>query len=72
MKPYINQKNVTDKWVILPMVRDFLTTNGKDILDITFLNDEVWFHSSMYINSQNSCVWSAFKPYEIMDTPLHD
>jgi hypothetical protein len=52
--------------------RDFLTVNGEDILDVTFLRDEAWFHLSRYFHSHNSDVWSAFIPHEIMETPLHD
>jgi hypothetical protein len=31
-------------------------------------NDEVWFHLSGHINSQNGRLWSAFIPREIMFT----
>jgi hypothetical protein len=49
-----------------------LPANGEDILDITFFTDEAWLHLSGYVNSQNSCVWSATNPHEIKDAPLHD
>jgi hypothetical protein len=51
---------------------DVITANGEDILDGTFLTDEAWFHLSMYVNGQNSCICSATNSYEIKHTPLHD
>jgi hypothetical protein len=53
-------------------LRDVLTANGEDILDVTFFTDEAWFHLSGYVNSQNSRVWSATTPHEIKDTPFRD
>lgn len=32
-----------------------ISANGKDILDITFYADEVWF----LLSGQDSCVWSV-------------
>jgi hypothetical protein len=52
--------------------RDVITTNGEDILDVTFFVEEAWFHIPGYVNSQNSRVWSATNPHEIKDTPLHE
>jgi hypothetical protein len=49
-----------------------LTINAEGILDITFSIDEAWFHLSGYINPQNSRMWSAFNPQEIMETPFLD
>jgi hypothetical protein len=53
-------------------LRDVLTANGKDILDVTFFTDEPLIHLSSYVNSQNGRVWSAANPHEIKDTPFHD
>jgi hypothetical protein len=51
--------------------RDTITGNGKDILDVTFVSYEAWFHLSGYANSHNNRIWSATNPYEINDTQLH-
>jgi hypothetical protein len=50
-----------------------LTSDGEDILDITFYTDETWIYIiSGYVNSHNSRVWPATNSYEIKDTPFHD
>jgi hypothetical protein len=49
-----------------------ITATGEDLLDVTFLTDETWFHLSDYVNRQNSgiCSWTTL--YEIKDTPIYD
>jgi hypothetical protein len=47
--------------------RDVITANGKDVLEFKFFTDEVRFHLSGYVNSQNSRVWSAINSNEIKD-----
>jgi hypothetical protein len=51
------------KWFL-----DFPDREG-DILDITFFTDEVDFHLSEYINSQNSHVWCAHNPMHSTSCP---
>jgi hypothetical protein len=33
---------------------NFIQTKPVDILDVTFFPDEVWFHLSGYVNTQNT------------------
>ena len=41
------------------------------ILDYTWFTDEVWFHLSGYVNSQNSRIWASESPKAIHEEPLH-
>jgi hypothetical protein len=40
-------------------------------INLFFLSDEVWFHLSAYVNSQNSRYWSTENPHQFVETPLH-
>jgi hypothetical protein len=44
---------------------------GRDILDKIFYSDEVWFHLSGYVNSQNSRIWSAKNLHTFHERLLH-
>ena len=46
--------------------------NGENILNHTFFTDEVWFHLSGYVNTQNSRTWATENPHETFEKPLHD
>lgn len=48
---------------------DNLNTN--DILNVTFMSDEAWFHLSGYINSQNYRTWATENPHHFVETSLH-
>jgi hypothetical protein len=43
-------------------------------IDFTLIlfSDEVWFHFSGYVNSQNNRHWPAENPMLIQKVPLHD
>lgn len=45
--------------------------HNDDILDITFMSDEAWFHLSGYINSQNYRTWATENPHNFVETALH-
>jgi hypothetical protein len=51
---------------------NFIQTKTVDILDATFFTDEVWFHLSGYVNTQNTRLWSSENRYAVHETPLHD
>ena len=38
---------------------------------ICFFTDDAWFHSSGYINSQNSSIWSADNTNALQENPVH-
>lgn len=42
-----------------------------DVLNETFFTDEVWFHLSWYMNSQNSPLRNTENPLSILEEPLH-
>jgi hypothetical protein len=42
-----------------------------DNLDVTF-TDEVWFHLSGYVNTQNTRLWLLENPHAVHEKPLHD
>jgi hypothetical protein len=48
-----------------------LTADNPGILDYTLLSDEVWFHLSGYINSQNTHLWASENPHALHEEPLH-
>jgi hypothetical protein len=52
---------------ILPMGerRNYCQWRGNSGRQFFSFADEVWFHLSSYVNSQNSCVWTATKTREI-------
>jgi len=50
--------------------RDFLT-QYLGILGVNIFTDEIWFHLSEYVNSQNMCIWAAEKPHTVHEEPLH-
>jgi hypothetical protein len=43
-----------------------------DILDVTFFTDEVWFHLSGYVNTQNTLLCLSENPHAVHGKPLHD
>jgi hypothetical protein len=40
-----------------------LIADNSGILDYAWFSDEVWFHSSGYVNSQNTRLWASENPY---------
>jgi hypothetical protein len=54
-----------------PWLRDVITANGEDIIDVTPFTDDAPFHLLSYINCQNSRVCSAADPHTIKDTQFH-
>jgi hypothetical protein len=45
--------------------------NNDDVLDITFMSDEAWFHLSGYIHSQNYRTWATENPHNFVESSLH-
>lgn len=45
--------------------------NDDNILDITFMSDEAWFHLSGYINNQNYRTWATENPHTFVEHSLH-
>jgi hypothetical protein len=45
--------------------------NNDDVLDITFMSDETWFHLSRYIHSQNYRTWATENPHNFVESSLH-
>lgn len=45
--------------------------NDDNVLNITFMSDEAWFHLSGYVNSQNYRTWGTENPHEFVETSLH-
>ena len=50
-------------------IKDFLTQNP-GILDVTLFTDEVRFHLSGYVNSQNTRMWAAANPRTVHEEPF--
>jgi len=48
-----------------------MVSDNPGILDYTWFSDEVWFHVSGYVNSQNSSIWASESPNAIYEEPLH-
>jgi hypothetical protein len=40
-------------------------------VELVSYSDEIWFHLSGYVNSQNSRIWSAENPHTFHERPLH-
>jgi hypothetical protein len=49
-----------------------IQTKTDDIFHVTFFTDEVLFHLSGYVNTQNTRLWSSKNPYAVHEKPLHD
>jgi hypothetical protein len=45
--------------------------NNDDVLDITFMSDETWFHLFGYIHSQNYRTWATKNPHNFVESNLH-
>lgn len=47
------------------------TLNNDDVLNVTFMSDEAWFHLSGYVHSQNYRTWATENPHHFVETSLH-
>jgi hypothetical protein len=50
---------------------NYIQIKTVDILDVTFFTDEVCFHLSGYVVTQNTRMWSSENPYAVHENPLH-
>ncbi|PNF31709.1 hypothetical protein B7P43_G13371 [Cryptotermes secundus] len=51
--------------------RAFVGNHGTEEFDQVFFTDEVWFHLSGYVNSQNNRSWSSENPRVLHEWPSH-
>jgi hypothetical protein len=49
---------------------NFIQTKTVDILDVTFFTDEVCFHLSAFVNTQNTRLCSSENPHAVHDQKL--
>jgi len=50
----------------------FIQTKTVDILNVTVFTDEAWLHFSVYVNTQNTRLWSSENPHALHEKALHD
>jgi hypothetical protein len=48
-----------------------LIVDNPGILDYTWFSDEVWFHLSDHVNSQNTRLWASENLHAMHEEPLH-
>ena len=70
----VQELKLPDKDKRLQYCRWLLSMVEEGCLDplLYFMLDEVRFHLSGYVNSQNTCYWSSENPHVIHETRLHD
>jgi hypothetical protein len=67
----LQKKNIWRFPTSCRLLQLFQNTLNDTLLNLSFFSDEVWFHLSGYVNSQNYRIWNSQNPYALLETPLH-